>query len=104
MLAVIKTGGKQYKVKVGERLKIEKIEAKVDEKIAFNEVLLWSDGTEVKIGKPTLENAKVEAKVVKQRPDKKVIIIKHNAKKRYKKKQGHRQLKTEVEITDITAK
>lgn len=101
MLAIIKTGGKQYKVKVGDRVKIEKIEGKDGSKIAFKEVLFLGDEKGVKIGEPFLKGAKVEGKILKTAKAKKVVGIKFKAKKRYKVKFGHRQTLTEVEITAI---
>ena len=103
MPTVIKTGGKQYLVSPGDKIKIEKLDAKEDEKIVFDQVLLTSDkdGKNVKIGQPFLDKASVEAKVLRQFRDKKVIIVKHKAKKRYNLKKGHRQCLTEVEIIGV---
>jgi large subunit ribosomal protein L21 len=101
MLAVIKTGGKQYKVKAGDKLKIEKIEGEPGDKVEFSEVLLLGDDKEVKIGMPVLSGSKVEGKILRTEKDKKVTGVKFKAKKRYKVKFGHRQLFTEVEITKI---
>ncbi|OWK26664.1 MAG: 50S ribosomal protein L21 [Parcubacteria group bacterium GW2011_GWA2_38_13b] len=103
MLAIIKTGGKQYKVKAGDKIKIEKIEGEIGTKTEFGEVLLLADedGKEVKIGAPFINGVKVEGKILKQDRGDKVIIFKYKAKKRYHKKQGHRQDFTEVEITKI---
>jgi len=101
MLAIIKTGGKQYKVKVGDKLRIEKIEGEADAKISFEEVLFVGDDKEVKVGTPTIKGAKVEAKIVRQGRSAKVVGVKHKAKKRYKVKFGHRQPFTEIEITKI---
>jgi len=101
MLAIIKTGGKQYKVKVGDRIKIEKLEGKEGSKVAFKEVLFLGSDKEVKIGTPFIKGAKVEGKILKTAKGKKVVGIKFKAKKRYKVKFGHRQTMTEVEITSI---
>ena len=101
MLAVIKTGGKQYKVKEGDKIKIEKIKEEEGKKVTFSDVLFVGDEKDVKIGTPVVEGAKVEGKVVAQKKDKKVWGIKHKAKKRYKVKFGHRQQVTEVEITKV---
>lgn len=101
MLAIIKTGGKQYKVKVGDKVKIEKLEGEEGSKISFDEVLLVGDEKDVKIGNPTVKGAKVEGKILKTSKQKKVTGIKHKAKKRYLVKFGHRQTMTEVEITSI---
>ena len=104
MFAVIKTGGKQYKVTQGEKLAVEKLENKVGGKVIFDQILLWSDEKEVKIGNPLLSGVTVEAKVLEQFRDDKVTVIKHKAKKRYKKKYGHRQPLTEIEVTKIAVK
>ncbi|MCK4525388.1 MAG: 50S ribosomal protein L21 [Candidatus Andersenbacteria bacterium] len=105
MIAVIKTGGKQYKVSPKDKLKVEKLEGEEGAKIVFDEVLLVSseDGKDVNIGEPLVEKAKVEAKISKQARAKKVMVIKHKAKKRYNVKRGHRQYFTEVEIEKIIA-
>ncbi len=101
MLAIIKTGGKQYLVKKGDKIKIEKLEEKEGSEINFTDVLLLKKDKEVEIGKPIIKDAKVVAKVLKQGKGDKVIVFKYKAKKRYKKKAGHRQPYTEVEIKDI---
>jgi large subunit ribosomal protein L21 len=101
MLAVIKTGGKQYLVKKGDKIKIEKVEGKEGEKINFAEVLFLGDEKSVKVGTPFVAGAKVEGNILKQGKDKKVTGVKHKAKKRYKVKFGHRQQVTEVEIVKI---
>lgn len=101
MLAVIKTGGKQYKVTEGMKLRVEKLEGEADSKLVFGEVLLVGDEKAVKVGVPFVSGAKVEAKIVKQGKADKVWGIKHKPKKRYKMKFGHRQPFTEVEITKI---
>lgn len=101
MLAVIKTGGKQYLVKKGDKVKIEKLEGEAGDKITFSEVLFLGYEKSVKIGTPFLKDAKVEGKILKQGKAKKVTGVKHKAKKRYKVKFGHSQLMTNVEITKI---
>ena len=101
MLAVIRTGGKQYLVKKGDKIKVEKIEGEEGKKIAFSEVLFLGDEKEVKVGTPNIAGAKVEGKILKQGKGKKVWGMKHKAKKRYKVKFGHRQMFTEVEIMKI---
>jgi len=95
MIAVIQTGGKQYLVKKGDKIKVEKIDKEGE--IEFTDVLLVDD----KIGKPIVKDAKVVAKILNQGKGDKVIIFKYKAKKRYKKKAGHRQPYTEIEIKDI---
>ena len=97
--AVIETGGKQYKVSAGQKLKIEKIEAKEGDKFVFDKVLLVGDGENAEIGAPYVSGAKVEAKVLRQARDKKKIVFKYHSKTRYRKKKGHRQEFTELEIT-----
>ena len=99
--AIVKTGGKQYKVAVGEKLKIETITPEADGSVVFNEVLLVEEDGKVKVGTPLVEGATVTAKLVKQGRDRKVIVFKYHSKARYKKKKGHRQHFTEVEITGI---
>ncbi len=102
MLAVIKTGGKQYFVSVGKKIKIEKMDKEVGEEISFSEVLLLKekDG-KLRIGTPLIKGAKVRGKVVAQKKGEKVIVFKYRPRKRYKVKKGHRQPYTEVEIIDI---
>jgi large subunit ribosomal protein L21 len=101
MLAIIKTGGKQYKVKVGDKIKIEKLEDAIGSTIVFPEVLFVGDEKEIKVGTPFLADAKVEGKILRTEQGDKVTGIKFKAKKRYKVKFGHRQIFTEVEITKI---
>jgi large subunit ribosomal protein L21 len=101
MLAVIKTGGKQYIVAPGQKIKIEKINKKEGDEITFSEVLLLEKQKRVEIGNPLVKGAKVIGKVLKQGKGKKVIIFKYKPKKRYKVKKGHRQPFTEVEIKTI---
>lgn len=101
MLAVIKTGGKQYLVKKGDKIKVEKLEGKQGSEINFTDVLLLQKDKEIEIGKPIIKDVKIVAKILEQGRGDKVIIFKYKAKKRYKKKAGHRQPYTEVEIKDI---
>jgi len=101
MLAIIKTGGKQYLVSPGQKIKIEKIAKKEGSEITFNQVLLLEKGKKIEIGTPLIKGVKVIGKIVRQGKAKKVIIFKYKAKKRYKVKKGHRQPFTEVEITKI---
>ena len=103
MWAIIETGGKQYKVAPGQKLKVEKLEVKEGDAVVFDRVLLIADGEEVKIGTPLLKGAKIEAKVLRQARDKKKIVFKFHSKTRYKKKKGHRQHFTEVEVTQVSA-
>jgi len=101
MLAVIKTGGKQYLVKPGDKIKIEKIDKKESSEIIFKEVLLVEKNRKLEIGTPLVKGAKVIGKILSQGKGKKVIIFKYKPKTRYKKKAGHRQLYTEIEILKI---
>ncbi|MBI2038537.1 MAG: 50S ribosomal protein L21 [Candidatus Nealsonbacteria bacterium] len=104
MLAVIKTGGKQYIVSPGEKIKVEKLAKKDGEEIIFDDVLLLEKQNKLEIGTPTVKGAKVTGKVLRQGKAKKVIIFKYKAKKRYHLKKGHRQQFTEVEIKTIDLK
>jgi len=105
MLAVIKTGGKQYIVTPGQKLKIEKLEGEAGTAIDFPEILLVeTDDKKVEIGEPVVKGATVSARIVEQTKGPKVIAYKYKAKKRYHLKKGHRQQLTEVEITAITLK
>lgn len=103
MLAVIKTGGRQYKVTPGQKIKIEKLDAQAGKSAVFNDVLLMDDGKETKIGQPLVKGAKVEGKILKQGRLDKIIIFKYKAKKRYKVKKGHRQPFSLVEIVKIVS-
>ena len=101
MYAVVKTGGKQYKVAVGEKLKVEQIPAELDSQIELTEVLMIADGESVKVGAPFIEGAKVTAKVVAHGRGEKVRIFKMRRRKHYQKRQGHRQNFTQIEIVAI---
>lgn len=101
MYAVIKTGGKQYLVEPGQKLKVEKLDAKEGATISFGEVLLVFDDKKTEVGTPVVRDAKVEAKVLKQGRARKVIVFRYHSKTRYRKKKGHRQHFTEVEITKV---
>ena len=100
MQAIIVTGGKQYAVSEGDTLFIEKLNAEAGEKVEF-EVLALVNGGDTKFGTPVVEGVKAEAAVVKNGKGKKIRIFKYNAKKGYRKRQGHRQPYTKVEITKI---
>ncbi|MBI2003108.1 MAG: 50S ribosomal protein L21 [Candidatus Wildermuthbacteria bacterium] len=99
--AVIKTGGKQYIVTPGQKLKVEKLSAQAGEGVAFDQVLLKKDGDNLAIGNPFIANATVQGVVTRQGRAKKVITVKYKAKKRESVKRGHRQHFTEVQITSI---
>ncbi|MEK7555364.1 MAG: 50S ribosomal protein L21 [Patescibacteria group bacterium] len=96
--AIIQTGGKQYKVSSGQKIKVEKLTGDKDAVLSFDKVLLTADGDNVKIGSPYVEGAKVEAKILKQGRDRKKIVFRYHSKTRRSKKKGHRQSYTEVEI------
>ncbi len=102
-IAVIKTGGKQYKVAEGDKIQVEKIEGKEGKKIEFKDVLLVADtkGTDIKIGDPMLKTVKVSGTLEKQYRDKKVTVIKYKNKTRYRRKLGHRQEKSLIKIDKI---
>jgi large subunit ribosomal protein L21 len=102
MYAVIKTGGKQYRVMQGETLRVEKLDAEVGAEIHFDEVLLIGEGEGVRVGTPFLPDARVAAKVKAHGRDDKVRIIKFRRRKHHMKQMGHRQHYTEVEITAIS--
>ncbi|NLJ71596.1 MAG: 50S ribosomal protein L21 [Syntrophomonadaceae bacterium] len=102
MYAVIKTGGKQFKVSEGDLVKIEKLDVVAGDTVTFDEVLLVNDGNgNLKVGNPIVENAKVVAEVIQQGKSKKIIVYKYKKRKNYRKKQGHRQPFTKVKITKI---
>jgi large subunit ribosomal protein L21 len=100
MYAVIKTGGKQYRVAQGDTLRVEKLPGNVGDTVTLNDVLLVG-GEAVKIGHPLVSGAKVEAKIVAQDRAKKVIVFKFRRRKNYRRKNGHRQPFTALEITNI---
>lgn len=100
MYAIIKTGGKQYNVEEGKVIAIEKLDVSEGDKVTFDEVLLLSGDT-VKIGQPIVEGAKVIAKVLAQGKEKKIRIFKYKAKSNYRRRQGHRQPFTKVQIEKI---
>ena len=101
MYAVVNTGGKQYKVQQGEVLRIEKIPGEIGSPVSFDRVLLFSDGENVSVGQPVLDNVAVEGHIVEQGKAKKIIVFKYKRRKRYRRKQGHRQEYTAVQIDSI---
>lgn len=103
MYAVIKTGGKQYRVEEGARLRIEKIAGEAGEEVEFDQVLLVGQGADVRIGSPLVEGAVVKAKVNAQGRGRKVEVVKFKRRTNYRRLKGHRQAYTEVEITGISA-
>ena len=104
MLAIIKTGGKQYIVKPGDKLKVEKIDKKEGEEVSFLDVLLVEKSNKVEVGNPIVKGAQVQAKILKHGKADKVVVFKYKPKKRYARKIGHRQPYTEIEITAINNK
>ena len=102
MYAIIKTGGKQYRVSEGQTLRVEKLNVE-DNKVNFDQVLLVDSADGLKVGAPVVEGASVEAEVLREGRAKKIIVFKKKRRKGYHKKQGHRQAFTEVKITQINA-
>lgn len=102
MYAVIKTGGKQYRVAQGDTLRVEKLDGAEGDSVNFDQVLMVADGDDIKVGAPFVEGGKVTATVKAQGRGKKVEIIKFRRRKHHMKRQGHRQSYTELEITGIT--
>ena len=103
MYAIIETGGKQYRVKEGDTILVEKLEAKQGDTIVIDNVLAVSKDGMLAVGNPKVDGAEVEAKVVEQGKSKKIIVFKYKPKKDYRKKQGHRQLYTKLVIGKINA-
>ena len=103
MYAIIKTGGKQYKVAEGDSVFVEKLDAEEGSSVTFDEVILVANGDDVKVGTPLVDGAKVTAKVEKQGKEKKVVTFKYKPKKHQHTKQGHRQPYTKVVIDAINA-
>jgi len=103
MYAVIVTGGKQYRVSQGDKLRVEKLDVAEGDAVELDKVLMVVDGDDIKIGAPVLEGGKVTAEVKAQGRGKKVEIIKFHRRKHHMKRQGHRQAYTELEITGISA-
>jgi large subunit ribosomal protein L21 len=101
MFAIVKTGGKQYRVAENNIIRVEKLEAEAGAKVNLSEVLMLSDGKKVTVGLPTVQGAKVEATVLEQMRDRKVIIFKKTRRHNYRRKKGHRQNLTVLKITKI---
>jgi len=104
MYAVVNSGGKQYKVQQGQVLRVEKIPGDVGSPVTFERVLMFSDGENVSVGQPALEDVAVEGHIVEQGKAKKIIVFKYKKRKRYRRKKGHRQEFTAVLIDGIKAK
>jgi large subunit ribosomal protein L21 len=103
MYAVIKTGGKQYKVEKGATLRVEKLEGERGTSVSFSEVLMVANGDQFKIGAPTLAGATVAGEIVAQEKGEKLIVFKFRRRKAYRRKNGHRQQYTAIKITEISA-
>jgi large subunit ribosomal protein L21 len=103
MYAVVNSGGKQYRVQKGEILRVEKIPGEVGSAVTFDRVLMFSDGENVSIGQPVLDNVAVRGHIVEQGKSKKIIVFKYKRRKRYRRKQGHRQPFTAIQIDAIEA-
>jgi large subunit ribosomal protein L21 len=103
MYAVVATGGKQYKVEAGEVLRVEKLQGDVGAQVAFDQVLLLADGEDVRVGQPMVAGVTVKGHIVEQGKSKKIIVFKFKRRKRYRRKQGHRQLFTAIKIDTIEA-
>jgi len=103
MYAIVNTGGKQYKIQQGDVLRVEKIPGEVGSPVSFDKVLMFSDGENVNIGRPVLDNVAVKGHIVEQGKDKKIIVFKYKKRKRYRRKLGHRQQYTEIKIDSIEA-
>ena len=101
MYAVIATGGKQYRVELGEVLRVEKIDGDVGSPVSFDKVLMVSDGESLNVGQPLLDNVTVMGHIIEQDKAKKIIVFKYKRRKRYRRKQGHRQPFTAVRIDSI---
>ena len=103
MYAVINTGGKQYRVAPGQEIKLEKLKAEVGDVVTFDKVLLTSDGENVKVGRPYLENSRVTGRVSRQGKNRKIVVFKYKRRKGFRRTQGHRQSFTLVNIENIEA-
>lgn len=103
MYAIVKTGGKQYRVEKGATLVVEKIDAAKGDKVSLDEVLMIGDDKKTTVGTPLVKGASVNAEIVSQFKDEKVIVFKKKRRQNYRRKNGHRQRLTEIKITDIKA-
>ena len=103
MYAVVSSGGKQYRVEQGETLRVEKLSGEVGTSVSFDDVLMFSNGEDVQVGQPILDNVKVTGHIVEQGKAKKILVFKYKRRKRYRRKQGHRQQFTAVKIDSIVA-
>jgi large subunit ribosomal protein L21 len=101
MYAVVNTGGKQYKVRQGDILRVEKMPGEVGSPVSFEKILMFSDGDKVNVGRPILDHVKVNGHIVEQGKSPKIIVFKYKRRKRYRRKLGHRQRYTAVKIDSI---
>ena len=101
MYAIVNTGGKQYKVRQGDVLRVEKIPGEVGSPVSFDKVLMFSDGEDVSIGQPVLDNVAIKGHIVEQGKAKKIIVFKYKRRKKYRRKLGHRQQYTAIRIDSI---
>jgi large subunit ribosomal protein L21 len=103
MYAIVQTGGKQYRVSPGDSIEVEKLPQEVGEQVELSEVLMVTDGAKVRVGQPVVEGASVRATVTRQAEGRKVIIFKYHNKNRYRRRLGHRQHHTRLQIDEIIA-
>jgi len=103
MYAVVSTGGKQYRIQEGDILRVEKIPGEIGSAVSFDKVLMISDGDNMKLGQPIVEEATVQGHIIEQGKAKKIIVFKYKRRKRYRRKKGHRQQYTAIKIDRIEA-
>lgn len=103
MFAIMRTGGKQYRVQKGDKLRIEKLDVSADDNIVIDDILMVSDGKTVKVGEPAVKGASVMARIIDQIRADKITIFKKKRRQNYRRKKGHRQELTLIEITDVKA-
>lgn len=101
MYAILKTGGRQYEVRPGHVVKVEKLPGEVGDQVTLGEVLLFSDGENVQVGQPLVQDIAILGKIVEQGRHKKIVIFKHKRRKDYRKRQGHRQYYTAIRVDEI---
>ena len=104
MFAVLNTGGKQYKVSQGDLIEVEKLESNAGETVTLDQVLMVGEGEDIEVGAPFVSGCKVTGEVVEQRKGVKIIVFKKKRRKKYRRKNGHRQLFTQLKITEIIKK
>jgi large subunit ribosomal protein L21 len=103
MYAIVKSGGKQYKIQEGDIIRVEKIPGDLNNPVSLDKVLMFSDGENVRIGQPALDDVTVKGHIVEQGKGKKILVFKYKRRKRYRRKQGHRQQYTAIKIDQIEA-